>query len=154
VDRDAFFALPAAVAIRVLFDCLDEETVRAIGNAEKPVAPRCPKFDRKIFRQGGVMWASECSIECLSFWRTRALQPATDSKYEEANRKQAEELGRWIAWREWYPDAAWGGERDRDQVTAKPPSDKPTVYPRSGNGQRPAPPPPDEDINADSEIPF
>jgi hypothetical protein len=154
MDRDAFFKLPPSIALRVLFDCLDEETVRAVEGIEAPKPPRSPKFDRKIFRQGGAMWASECSVECLTYWRSRALQPATDPKYEDANKKQAEELGRWLDWREWYPDAVWSGERDREAVVAKPPSDKPTVYARSGGVQRPAPPPPDDDIDLSGDIPF
>jgi hypothetical protein len=87
VTRDEFLSLPPAVALRVLFDALGEETVRAIGDAEKPVSPKCPKFDRKIFRQGGIMWASECDLECLSFWHKRACEPPTDPKYEAANKK-------------------------------------------------------------------
>lgn len=153
MDRAAFFRLPPAVALRVLFDCLDEETVRAIGNIEAPKAPRSPKFDRRIFRQGGIMWASECDAEGLSFWHRKACEPPSDPKYLDSNKRQAEELARWIAWREWYPDAAWSGERDREQVVAKAPSAKPTVYPRTG-GNRP-PPPPDEDLSAsDDSIPF
>lgn len=146
MDRDAFLRLPASVALRVLFDCLDEDTVKAIGHMEEPAAPRCPKFDRKIFRQGGLMWASECDAECLGYWHKRATEPASDPKYEDANRKQAEELARWIAWREWYPVAIWSGERDGKRGLAKPPSSKPTVYPRTGNGQ-PAPPPQDDEVD-------
>lgn len=145
MDRDEFLALPAAVALRVLFDALDPETVRAIENTEAPKQPKQPKFDRKIFRQGGIMWASECDLECLRFWHGRASESASDPKYEAANKKQAEELARWIAWREWYPNTAWSGERDSKQGVAKLPSAKPTVYPRpagnggGGNGHRSAP---------------
>jgi hypothetical protein len=152
VEREDFFSLPPAVALRVLYDCLDEDTVRALGKAEKPVTPRSPKFDQIIYRQGGVMWASECSVETLEFWAKRAAQ-STDPKYAESDRKKLESLKRWIAWREWYPDATWSGERNREPVVAKPPSDKPTVYPRTGGGPRQAPPP-DEDINTDSDIPW
>jgi len=150
VDRDSFFALPPAIAMRILFDCLDEETVKAIGNVEAPKEPRSPKFDRSIYRQGGCNYASECSLEGLRFWHNRALQPASDPKYEQANKKNAEELARWIAWREWYPEAVWSGERNHEQVTARPPTTKPIVYPRAGNGQRPAPPPQDETVDPES----
>lgn len=144
MDRDEFLSLPPAVALRILFDSLDEDTVRAIGNTEAPKSPRPPKFDRMIFRQGGIMWASECDLECLRFWHNRASQPASDPKYEASNKKQAEELARWIAWREWYPNAAWSGERDGKQGLAKPPSAKPAVYPRANGNGRPAPPPQDD----------
>ena len=69
-------------------------------------------------------------------------------------KKNAESLARWIAWREWYPEAVWSGERNREAVVAKPPSSKPMVYARQNGGHRPAPPPPDDDINPDGEIPF
>ena len=137
MDRDAFFALPPAVAVRVLFDALDEDTARAIANAEAPKLPLPPKFDRKIFRQGGFMWASECDMSGLRFWHGKAIEPPSDTKYAEANRKQAEELARWIAWRECYPDTTWSGERDGKQGVARGPSAKPKIYPRApGNGQR------------------
>jgi hypothetical protein len=153
LERDSFLSLPPAVALRVLFDSLDEETVRAIGNAEKPAEPRRPKFDRRIFRQGGVQYASETDLEGLRFWHAKSLEPPSDPKYTDANRKQAEELARWIAWREWYPDAVWSGERDGKQGLAKPPSAKPALHPRTGGGAKPAPPP-DEDINTDSDVPW
>lgn len=150
MDRDAFLKLPPAIALRVLFDCLDEETVRAIGGVADIKPPRAPKFDRRIFRQGGIMWASELDNEGLRFWHGKACAPPSDPKYAEANKKQAEELARWIAWREWYPDAVWSGERNNQQVTAKPPTQKPTVYPRQGNGNRPAPPPQEDTVDTDT----
>lgn len=151
MDRDAFLKLPPALALRVLFDCLDEETVRAIGNVEAPKEPRCPRFDRTIFRQGGVNYASECSLEGLRFWHKRSVESAASGgQYADKDRKNAEELARWIAWREWYPDAVWSGERNNQQVTAKPPTQKPTVYPRQGNGNRPAPPPQEDTVDPDT----
>lgn len=154
MEKSDFLALPPSVALRVLFDCLDQDTVKALGHAEKLVAPKSPKFDRAIFRKEGVMYASETSLEGLRFWHKRSAESANGGgQYADKDRKNAEELARWIAWREWYPDATWSGERNRDAIVAKPPSDKPTVYPRTG-GNRPPPPPPDDDINTDSEIPF
>jgi hypothetical protein len=145
VDRDEFLSLPPTIALRVLFDALGDETARAILDAECPQEPRRPKFDRKIFRQGGIQWASETDLEGLRFWHGKALEPPSDPKYADANRKQAEELARWIAWREWYPTAAWSGERDGKQGLAKLPSAKPAVYPRSSGNGRPAPPPQQDD---------
>ena len=153
MTKEQFFALPSAIGLRVLFDCLDEETVKAIERAEPVKAPLPPKFDQIIYRSNGVMWASECSGDTLAFWLKRASE-SSDPKYRESDQKKAAALARWIAWREWYPEATWSGERNRDPIVAKPPSSKPTVYPRTGNEQRPAPPPADDGVNADDEIPF
>lgn len=154
MERSDFFALPPAIAIRVLFDCLGPSVLDAIEKKEKPVEPRTPKFDRAIYRKEGVMWASETSFEGLVYWHKRAAgSAASGSAYAEKDKKQAEELQRWIAWREWYPEAIWSGERNREAVVAKPPSAKPAVYPRSGDN-RPPPPPPDDLVNSDDTIPF
>lgn len=153
MSPEEFFSLPPGVALRVLFDCLDEGTAQALRNQAKPVAPKPPKYDQMIFRSGGVMFASECDLEGLRFWHKRSTEPG-DPKYADANKKRAETLARWIAWREWYPDATWSGERDRNPVVARPPSSKPTVYQRNGGGNRPPPPPPDDGVNPEDEVPF
>ena len=153
MDRAAFLALPVSVQVRILFDSLDEETARIIANTEAPVLPKPPKYDQMIFRQGGVMYASECDAESLRFWHKRSVDGFADPKYGESNKKRAEALGRWLSYREVFPDAVWSGERDREPVVAKAPSAKPMVYAR-GNGRRAPNPPPAEDINPDSEIPF
>lgn len=140
MDRDAFLQLPPTIALRVLFDCLDEETVRAIGNVEKLSPPRPPKYDQMIFRQGGVMYASECDIEGLRFWYKRSTDGGGDPKYADSNKRRADALARFIAWREWYPDAAWTGERDRAHVVARPPSAKPRVYQRQATNGTPKQP--------------
>jgi len=154
VTRDEFLSLPPAIALRVLFDAIgDDDTRRAIAEAECPEEPRRPKFDRRIFRQGGIQYASETDLEGLRFWHGKALEPPSDPKYAEANRKQAEELARWIAWREWYPNVAWSGERDGKRGQAKPPSAKPALHPRTGgNGhsRAAAQPPEDEEINPET----
>ncbi len=162
MTKEAFLQLPAAVAIRVLFDCLDEDTVKAIGNAEAPAAPRSPKYDQAIYRKEGVMYASETDLSGLLFWHARAVtSAASGGQYADKDKKNAESLARWIAWREWYPDAVWSGERNREAVVAKAPSAKPIVYPRTGNGSRgsaPAGPAtyPDADYGGggDDSIPF
>jgi hypothetical protein len=157
VTREEFLELPPAVALRVLFDALDEDTTRAIAHMEKIKLPLPPKYDAMIYRQGGIMWASETALEGLLYWRDKYLAN-NDPKYAEKDRKRAATLDRWIAWRECYPDAVWGGERNEQPVTARPPSKKPTVYPRTGgNGggqRREAPPPQDDDIDPDSDVPF
>lgn len=155
MNREEFLALPHALQIRVLFDALDEGAARFIRELEPVKPPRPPKYDQMIFRSGGVMWASECDLEGLRFWHKRSVDGLNDPKYGDNNRKRAEALARFIAWRECYPDAAWSGERDRNAVVARVPSSKPTVYARNGGGPaRPPAPPPEDDINPDSELPF
>lgn len=156
MDRDSFFALPPAVALRVLYDCLDPETIKELVRKEAPVAPRSPKYDYTIWRRDGMMFASECSLSTLRYWHKRASESAVSGgQYADKDRKNAESLERWITWREWYPDVAWSGERNRSECVAKSPTDKPTVYPRQG-GNRPALPPQDEFGGASDsdDIPF
>jgi hypothetical protein len=153
MTKEQLFALPASIAIRVIYDCLDEETTRALDKAEAPQVPRPPKFDQAIYRREGVCWASECDQEGLTFWANRAAA-SSDPKYIESDKKKLASLQRWIAWREWYPDAVWSGERNREPVVAKPPSAKPTVYPRTGNGGHRPPPAPADDIDPDADVPF
>lgn len=152
MDREAFFALPPAIALRVLFDCLDSETAKELARKEAPVSPKPPKYDYTIYRRDGVMFASECSLSTLRYWQKRAAESAASGgQYADKDRKNAESIARWIAWREWYPDQVWSGERNRDAVVALPPADKPNVYPR---GNRP-PPPPDADMaNSDDDFTF
>jgi hypothetical protein len=154
VSPEEFFALPVAAQVRILFDCIDEDTMRNLRAMEKPKLPLPPRYDQVIFRSGGVMYASETDLEGLRFWHKKWTDGAAEGgKYAESDRKRADNLARWITWRSFYPDATWSGERDRSAVVAKPPSAKPTVYPRSG-GNRP-PPPPEEDLtDSDGDIPF
>jgi len=155
MTRDEFLALPAPVALRVLFDCLDEDTAAALRAKEKPTIPRSPKYDTVVFRSGGVVFASEMDMEGLRFWQGRSTEPGGDPKYADSNAKRADGLARFMAWRECFPDATWSGERNREAVVALPPSSKPKVHERSG-GRRP-PPPPDDDMppmSDDDQIPF
>lgn len=75
------------------------------------------------------MWASECDVETLSFWMKRYLESAEKGgEYAEKDRKRASSLSFWITWRLCNPTAVWSGERNREQVTASPVSDRPFVY--------------------------
>lgn len=136
---EQFLALPAPIALRLLFDALDEETTRALLEKDVPKRPNAPKFDQAIYRNAGVQWASETDLEGLRFWLAKSSDPQSDPKYADANRRRAESLSRWIAWREWFPDVAWVGERDSRQGAAKPPSSRPTVYTRKPREQVQAP---------------
>ena len=157
MTRDEFVSLPAVVALRVLYDCLDEETVKALDAKEKPKLPLPPKYDRSIYRRDGVQWASETDSEGLRFWHKRAADSAAGGgQYAEKDAKHAAALTKWIEWRECFPDAVWSGERGDVQTTARGPSSKPTVYPsqRGGGSSTPKPAPPRDDVDATSDIPF
>ena len=120
-----------------LYDALDG------GSAQGAAAPmgdgRAPKFDTSIARKGGmVQYASETDLSGLIFWKGRADEPPSDPKYAESNAKQSKALSYWIAYRQAEPSAVWSGERNRQPVTARPPSAKPETYPR-GEQQAAAP---------------
>lgn len=138
MTRDEFEALPAAMRVRVLAQVvLDRKQLAEIKVSKQPLPP---KFDSKIFRQGGFQWASETSIEGLRFWHKRAKEGATKGgEYAEKDRKNAADLERWIAWREWFPESAWQGERNRAPVTAAPPADKPRVHQHEARRRDPEP---------------
>lgn len=152
---EEFLSLPVAMQVRILFECLNEDTMRNLRGKAKPKPPLPPKYDQVIFRSGGVMFASETDLEGLRFWHKKSLDGAADGgQYADSNKKRADSLARWIAWRECFPEATWSGTRDKSEVVAKPPSSKPMVYPRNGGGNRP-PPPPEEDLSkSDDDIPW
>lgn len=154
MTRDEFLSLPPARAIRVLFDCIDDDTMRALEALpyEKPPLP--PRYDFRIYRKDGFMWASETDTEGLGYWRGRyAESAAKGGQYADKDQKNFAEMERWLKWREWFPEAIWSGERNKERVVAQAPSNKPMVYATQRNGARPAPPPVD-DVDLDSEIPF
>jgi hypothetical protein len=138
MTREEFLGLPLLVQVRLLFDALDEESSRALLAQEKPVVPKAPRYDMAIYRSGGNSWASEHSLEGLVWWRNR-YQAGADGggQYAEADKKRVANLSKWIAWRECFPADCWGGTRGEDEVVAKPPSTKPTVYPRQNSNGRP-----------------
>jgi len=149
MNRAEFLSLPPGVALRILFDALDEDTVDAIERTEMPEIPRSPKYDYMIYRQGGVQWASETDLRGLTWWRDRAQASAAEGgKWAEKDAKNAEALNRWIAYREFYPDAPWSGERNREPVVAAAPTAKPRVYPRAGGGA-PRQPPKQQEVPAE-----
>lgn len=145
---DDFFSLPPGVALRVLFDSLGTEATESLLARAKPEEPRRPKYDAQLHGKTGFAWASESDLRGLRWFHNRAVESAAREGNEWAARdkKQADSLAKWIAWREWYPDAVWSGVRNDDQVVASPPTAKPKVHQRKSNGQRrAAAPPPDDD---------
>jgi hypothetical protein len=131
---------------------------QAGGGAPSSGGGRPPKFDTSISRKGGlVQYASETDLAGLMFWRDRALEPPRDPKYAEKNAKEAKALGYWVVYRESEPSACWTGERNRVQVTAAPPSDKPDLYERGAPAPAAFAPTPvndDGEANDDDQIPF
>jgi hypothetical protein len=104
-----------------------------------------------IYRSGGNSWASEHSLEGLIWWRNRYQQGANGGgQYADQDKKRVGHLDKWIAWRELFPSECWGGTRGEDEVVAKSPTTKPTVYPRQGGQRRPQPQQQsNEDVNPD-----
>lgn len=145
---EEFFALPPHIAVRVLFECLGDSARSAVWERPKLEAPRRAKYDAQIHGKSGFQWASETSLESLHWWHKRALDSVAEGgDWVAKNQKQADNLAKWIAWREWYPDAAWNGTRGESEVVAAPPSGRPRIHPRaarSGNGQQGAAPQQDD----------
>ena len=128
-----FFALPVSIQLRRLFDAYPQMAAKVMaGEPIKPPYP--PKYDTRIRVKGGYVWASECSIGELRFFKARAEKPG-DAKFADKNQKEAKALSLFATWREWFPSERWSGERNRQQVTGDAPSSKPRVYewePRGG----------------------
>lgn len=135
MTRDEFLSLPPAVATRLIFDALDEQTIFVVLSQEKPKLPLPPKYDYAIWRRDGVQHASETDLAGLRFWHKRAVTSAEGGgQYAERDKKNAGALQRWIDWRECCPDTVWSGERNRDFVVARGPCARPAVYAVQRNG--------------------
>jgi hypothetical protein len=131
MTRDEFVSLPIGVALGVLWDLAGAK----LGTMPTPDVPRPPKYDSAIYRKDGVSWASEYDVEGLRFWHAKKAQ-SSDPKYAEKDAKAAKALSYWIAYRIADPHTPWTGERNRETITAKAPSAKPTVYPRDGQREQ------------------
>jgi hypothetical protein len=133
VTRDQFIGLPLSVVLGIMWD-MSPAMAEKLRVIEPPKLPRPPKYDSVIFRRDGVTYASEYDVEGLRYWRDMKL--SSDKKeYAEKNAKEAKALDYWIQWRMVEPYRQWSGERNRENVTAKPPSGKPEVYPRTRRGR-------------------
>lgn len=155
MTRDEFFALPVALQIQVLFDCLGHvpQFLAQFAMTEAPQVVWAPKYDCRIRRKDGCSWASEHDLQGLRFWLQKAEDgAASGSQWAEKDRKQAAALTRFAAWREQNPGAQWTGVRGDDAVTAAPPSSRPTVYPMASRRQ--AEPQPQDEPADDDRMPF
>jgi hypothetical protein len=125
MTRDEFVALPASLALGLVYDATP-----SLASIPAPRAPLPPKFDSKVSRKGGqYCWASEMLLADLKYWHDKNAAGATDgSQYAEKNAKQAKALSYWVAYRQVCPTDAWSGERDRVKVRAQTPSRDPELH--------------------------
>jgi len=97
-----------------------------------------PRYDDKIPRKGGFMYASECDLECLRYWLER-FSTSSNPAFEERDQKRAKALSYWVKYREENPYDRWRGQRNLHEVVAAQPSNKPTIFPWEGRVTTPAP---------------
>jgi hypothetical protein len=144
-------ALPPVLAIKVIYDCLDEGTIAAIKAKPAIKAPQQPRFDFALYSNGGNTYASECTLKQLDWYIERCNKSiAEGGQYVEQNKKQLEKLSEWRRWRGCNPTVIWCGKRGDDEgVVAAPPSDRPRVYPRTGGNGGQAPPAQNQDVDTD-----
>lgn len=150
MNRNEFARLPPAIALAILFDCLDEGTVEALKAKVAPEAPSPPRFDLGLYGSNGITFASECSLKQIDWHLDRALKSAEGGgQYAEKDAIKAKKLREWRIWRGCFPGSVWVGKRgDEDAVVAAPPSDRPRVYPRQGgNGGQQRQQQQDDDID-------
>jgi hypothetical protein len=133
MTREEFASLPVGIALSLLFDAHP-----GLAEMEKPKPAFPPKFDMRIRRKEGFMWASETDADGLKFWHDRAAKGADHPQYGQKNQKEAKALERWLKWRTENPQAQWTGERDHANVTAAPPASLPMVH--EWQQRSPAPP--------------
>lgn len=130
MTRAEFLALPPSLALAVLLDAAPG-LVAKLEAIPVPVRPRKPKYDFAIYRRDGVQWASETDAEGLTFWRKRYQESADKGgQYAAKDAKRVKTLDAWLAWRAAEPTAQWIGERNDEEVTARPPTSHPKVHMR------------------------
>lgn len=139
MTRGQLLMLPPALALAVIYDCLDEATIAAIAAKEPPSVPKQPLFDLALYGRDGVSFASECDLSQLDWHAGRAKTSAeSGGQYAEKDAKKLEKLKEWRFWRAVNPTAIWVGKRgDTENVIAAPPSGRPASYARTGNGGGP-----------------
>jgi hypothetical protein len=147
VTREEFIALPPAVALGILWDRFGfAERLRDVA---APKLPYPPRYDARIYRKGGFQWASETDLEGLRFWHARYVEGAEKGgQWAAKDKKRADELARWIAWREAFATECWRGTRDNAEIVAASPSRKPEIL---SSGRRDAPTDSTDDTN---DVPF
>lgn len=130
MNRAEWTSLPPAVALGLLFDG-SQAVQKLVTAADPPRKPLPPKYDLKIYRKAGHVWASETDIEGLRYWHKKACESADGGgQYAEKDAKRRDQLARWVAWREWEPKATWVGTRGDTELRAKSPSSHPELHSR------------------------
>ena len=117
MTRTEFVTLPAALALAALYDCLDEETVKALAAKERPAVPKQPLFDYSLFASAGNSFASECDLSQLEWHMARARKSVEEaSKWAANDQKKLAKLQEWRLWRIVFPVAIWVGKRGEDEA--------------------------------------
>jgi hypothetical protein len=125
LDKQTFRTLPPAIALGLVWDLIGGK----LQTIEAPKVPFPPKFDSRVSKKGGYHFASELDLGSLRYFQKRAADSAADGgEYAERNLKDSESLGYWVRYRECFPDAIWSGERNKQKVTAAPPSRDPGLH--------------------------
>lgn len=96
-----------------------------------------PRYDFKIARKGGYMWASEADLESLRYWYTR-FSTSSDARWAERDKERARKLEYWVRFREADPYSRWKGTRGNYEVVANQPTNKPTIFPWDGPTSTPS----------------
>src|SRR5690348_7619514 len=97
---EEFFALPVSIQVRRIVEAFPKVAEQAMAG-EAPRSPRPPKYDTRIRRKDGFIWASECDSSSLRFWLGRTQ--GGDPKYAEKNAKDSKALSYFLEWRSWFP---------------------------------------------------
>jgi hypothetical protein len=131
VNRSDFTGLPASVLAGILWDHVPELRER-LADVLVPKVPGPPKYDTVLYRSDGVQYASECDAGQLRYYLMRSEESAAKGgEWAEKDEKRAKALRFFLDWRLAHPGVAWSGERNRERVTAEPPSSRPKTYPRN-----------------------
>lgn len=124
MTREEFSSLPLSIALGLIYDVLKSR----LEGVPKPKLPLPPKYDGRIGRQGGFNWLSEMSLESLVWWHKEKLKGAErNDQHTARNKKTAENISKWIAWRRVFPTEQWMGIRGEEKAVAEFPSKKPEL---------------------------
>lgn len=130
MKRSDFVALPTSTALGVIWDAFPALAAK-LEAVLVPKVAMSPKYDTVLFRSDGVQYASECDVSQLRYYLMRSEESAAKGgEWAEKDKKRAVALQYFIDWRLVEPHTRWSGERNREKVTAEPPSSRPKTYPR------------------------
>jgi hypothetical protein len=125
LTKDEFSSLPPSIALGMLYDIAKAK----LEPLKLPKVPFPPKYDGRLARKNRQFcYMSEMELESLKYWHQIYLDKPKDSEWADKDKKTATALGYWVEWRTCFPTVAWSGERDREKVTAQPPSRDPELH--------------------------